>query len=111
MKRLNGRAMCKIVLTLNLCLLVHALPSMQNSKLSNDLVKDESGSSSSGSDESGHGSWKTTRAGSMGRNNEAQSKCGYEVCVVFVIYQFVRHDYSIPFNADVHFPVLPQNKS
>lgn len=75
MKRFIGRATCKIVLTLNLCLLINALPSMQGAKLSNDLVNDESDRNWSGSDA------RTTRSGLTNRNNDqpAQSKCGYEV--------------------------------
>lgn len=80
MKRFAGRAMCKILLTLNLCLLINALPSMQNVKTSNDLVNDESGSNPSGSDEVTTRYQETYHAGSTGRKNyDAQSKCGYEV--------------------------------
>lgn len=80
-----------IVLTLlNLCLLIDALPPLQNVKIVSDanrLVNDESDNSS--------GKRAINGGGLKGRKNDVPSKCGYEVERLQPIYQFNRHTFAI----------------
>lgn len=78
-----------IVLTLlSLCLLIDALPSLQNVK----IVSDANRSASDESDNSSEN--KINEAELKGRKNVVQSKCGYEV-ERRPIYQFIRDTFAI----------------
>lgn len=73
-----------ILLTLlKLCLLVNALPSMQNVQVMNDddisATRDESDSSSGNFAVPDARNRKINERKLMGRENDAPSKCGYEV--------------------------------
>lgn len=76
-------AVSMIVLTLlNMCLFTAALPSMQNVKIVDDDDNRWDESDNSGGNvrvEPERHRWMNERE-LMGRKNDAQSKCGYEVC-------------------------------
>lgn len=73
-------AVSMIVLTLlNMCLFTAALPSMQNVKIVDDGDNRWDESDNSGGKEPERHRRMNERE-LMGRKNDAQSKCGYEVC-------------------------------